>query len=111
MTLRTISATRRTVVSRSSDVAKASATSSSKDSTGKRSGFDRTEPIEVTSYDNSRVSGSRCLKLFAGNDADVGEIAVFLGIVEAVADHEFIGDLEADVVAFEGELAPGRFVE
>src|SRR5215467_99323 len=45
MTLRTTSATRRSVVSRSSDVASTSATSSSSDSAGRRSGLDTTEPI------------------------------------------------------------------
>src|SRR5580704_9453565 len=53
MTLRTTSATRRTVVSRSSEVASTSATSSSSDSTGKRSGLASTESIGW--YDSSRV--------------------------------------------------------
>src|SRR5579862_9804937 len=46
MTLRTTSATRRRVVSRSSDVANTSATSRSKDSAGSRSGLETTEPME-----------------------------------------------------------------
>src|SRR5436305_12427279 len=110
MTLRTISATRRTVVSRSRDVAKASATSSNNDSTGNRCGFDKTDPIGVTSYDNSRLSSSRCAKLFARDNADIGEIAVFLGIVEAVSNHEFVGNFKTHVVALEGKLAARRLI-
>ena len=52
----------------------------------------------MTSYDNSRVSGSRCLKSFARNDANIGQVAVFLGIVGAIADHEHVGDHKADEV-------------
>src|SRR5581483_11735731 len=47
MTLRTTSATRRSVVSRSSEVASTSATSSSSDSAGDGSGLDTTELILV----------------------------------------------------------------
>src|SRR5579863_97420 len=113
MTLRTTSATRRTVVSRSSEVASTSATSSSSDSTGKRSDFVRTEPIVV--YDSSRVF-SACreaplVPLFPGHHTNIGQVAIFLGVVEAVADHKFVGNLEPDVVALERQFAPRWFVE
>src|SRR5579863_357012 len=128
MTLRTTSATRRTVVSRSSDVARTSATSSRSDSTGRRSGLERTEPIPVNdSSRSSRISagskiptsrkrtrdpspslraGSALLGLFSGHDANVGEVAVFFRVVKAVADYEFVGNFEAHVIALERKLAP-----
>src|SRR5579862_5292444 len=108
MTLRTTSATRRTVVSRSSEVANTSATSSSSDSTGKRSGLERTESI--VGYDSSTFPGTSCeplnrLKRLVGSgissraapaakpsdDANVGEVAILFRVIEPVADHKFIG--------------------
>src|ERR1700740_1606639 len=127
MTLRTTSATRRSVVSRSSDVAKTSATSSSKDSTGKRSGLEMTELI--TRYDSSRAAGlisaiflrplecqrknraSPAGQLFSRHDANIREIAIFFRVIEPVADHELVRNLKADVIAFERKLAPRRLVE
>src|ERR1700739_2681333 len=115
MTLRTTSATRRSVVSRSSDVAKTSATSSSKDSTGRRSGLEMTELI--TRYDSSRAAGlisaisyaaSRVStqdscpqaadQLFSRHNTDIRQIAILFRVVEAVADHELVWNLEADVI-------------
>ena len=46
-----------------------------------------------------------------GEDADVFDAAVALGIVHAVADDELIGDLEGDVVGFDGDEAALGFVE
>src|SRR5271169_4600860 len=127
MTLRTTSATRRTVVSRSSDVASTSATSSSSDSTGRRSGLDRTEPILL--YDSSRLpvplssgefgakglldsySGTTAGALPSGHNANVGEVAVLLRVVQSVANHKFIWNLEPDVVALKRKLASRRLVE
>src|SRR5579863_3189292 len=124
MTLRTTSATRLTVVSRSSDVAKTSATSSKSDSTGRRSGLETTEPI--AGYDNSYIplfpiaqKGRGCCgsprrvvtKLLSRHNANVGKVAIFLCVVEPIADHKFIGNLEADIVAFQGKLAPRGLVE
>src|ERR1700726_2312776 len=139
MTLRTTSATRLTVVSRSSDVASTSATSSSKDSTGKRSGLEMTEPIAriiaaafpvlppgtpPTVLEADRGSVALNLKpsprrtrshtkkasvdqvlcdtscpswfmvLFSRHNANIGEIAIFLSVVQPVANHEFVRNLE-----------------
>src|SRR5580658_3007797 len=126
MTLRTTSATRRTVVSRSSDVASTSATSSSNDSTGNRSGLDSTEPISL--YDSSRVPvvagsnhGPKRGFYFQGATipsalsswyhANVGEVAILLRVIKPEANHEFVGNLESDVIAFQRQLAPRRLVE
>src|SRR5579862_4856329 len=124
MTLRTTSATRLTVVSKSSEVANTSATSRRSDSTGKRSGLEMAEPI--AKYDSSRGpqfligqqqrgcgGGPRCAcsKLFSGNNANVGEIAIFLGIVKPVADDKFVWDFEADVVSFQRKLSPRGLIE
>src|SRR5579864_5641987 len=120
MTLRTTSATRRTVVSRSSDVATASATSSSNDSTGKRSGLEITEPIVgmiAAAFPVPAVregSGSKGVSeflalcgstLFSGHNANVGEVTIFLRVVQSVANHKFVRNLETNVVAIQGELA------
>src|ERR1035437_7173309 len=128
MTLPTTSATRRTVVSRSSDVANTSATSSSSDSTGNRSGLESTEPIR--SYDSSRVPRSSWLAgsagskgvsstqlgatraaLFSRYNANVCQIAVLLRVIQSVAHHKSIGNLEPDIVALQRKLAPRRLVE
>src|SRR5579859_1118861 len=128
MTLRTTSATRRTVVSRSSDVANTSATSSSSDSTGKRSGLESTEPIlrmiaaafrlplkaktqRLKSGVVSLISPrSTDAALASRHHANIGKIAIFLRVVEAVADYKFL-NLESNVVAFQRKLAPRRLVE
>ncbi len=38
-------------------------------------------------------------------DSDIRQVAVFLGIVEAVADDELVGDLGAAVIRYERYLA------
>jgi hypothetical protein len=48
---------------------------------------------------------------FGGEDADVVDAAVALGVVHAVADDELVGDLEGYVVGFDGDEAALRFVE
>jgi hypothetical protein len=42
---------------------------------------------------------------FLFENADVGEVAVLLVVVESVADHEFVGDLKADIISHCGGLA------
>ena len=37
-----------------------------------------------------------------GKYADIGQVAVLLGKIHAVADDEFIGDSEADIIRLEG---------
>ncbi len=46
-----------------------------------------------------------------GEEADVVYAAVALGVVHAVADDELIGDLEGDVVGFDGDETAGGLVE
>ena len=43
--------------------------------------------------------------------ADVGQVAVLLGVVETVADHEPVLDREADVVHLHVDLAAARFAQ
>ena len=58
----------------------------------------------------SRRSG---VGLAAGQsqDANIAEIAIALGIVQAIADHEFVGNFETDVVRPDFFHAPPRFAE
>lgn len=37
--------------------------------------------------------------------ADIGEVAVALGVVDAIADHELVGDFEADPARLDVDLA------
>src|SRR5271156_64015 len=127
MTLRTTSATRRRVVSRSSEVDMTSATSSNRGSTyrclscGKCfSSLFRTEAIismiaavlsvPSTQYLVPRTAtcdrlalvfllGTRylVLSLLARHDADVGQIPIAFRVVQSVAHNELIGNGEADV--------------
>ena len=48
---------------------------------------------------------------FGGEDADVFDATVALGVVHAVADDELVGDLEAYVVGLDGDEAALGFVE
>ncbi len=48
---------------------------------------------------------------FGGEDADVFDAAVALGVVHAVADDEFVGNLEGNVVGFDGDETALGFVE
>src|SRR5687768_1145748 len=45
------------------------------------------------------------------DDADIREIAILFRVVETVADHKSIFDLEADVLDFDIDLTPGRLAE
>ena len=47
----------------------------------------------------------------SGHDADIGKIAVFLRIVHAIADDEFVGDGEADVIGGDVFEAAGWLVK
>ena len=38
-------------------------------------------------------------------NADVGQVPVLLVVVESVADHEFVGNLKADIISHRGCLA------
>src|ERR1700722_15383539 len=132
MTLRTTSATRRRVVSRSSEVASTSATSSSKGSICKCcAGLERTDPIvsmiaagfretESTPVRSGfcRLLGVRqCCAAFLSTTllprhyADIGQGAVALRVIQPIADHQFIGDLEADVIALKWKLAPRGLIQ
>src|SRR3954447_25914584 len=51
----------------------------------------------------SLIPGTLSLR---GQHGDVRQMAVFVVVVQAVADHEPVGDLEADVVRLEGDLLP-----
>src|SRR5262245_38244425 len=51
------------------------------------------------------------LDLRLGQRGDVGKVAVALGVVEAVADDETVGNGEADVIERHLPLAPPRLVE
>jgi phosphatidylglycerol:prolipoprotein diacylglycerol transferase len=48
---------------------------------------------------------------FVGEEADVVDTSVALGVVHAVADDELVGDLEGYVVGFDGDEATFRLVE
>src|SRR5438309_3201654 len=66
-----------------------------------------------------RPSGRRCISVASVADrVDLGaehaheaEVAVVLGVVEAVADDELVGDREPDVVDRDVDEAPGGLVE
>jgi phosphoglycolate phosphatase-like HAD superfamily hydrolase len=47
----------------------------------------------------------------SGEDADVIDTAVALGVVHAIADDELVGNFEGHVVGFDGNEASLRFVE
>ena len=48
---------------------------------------------------------------FGGEDADVFDAAVALGVVHAVTDDELVRDFEGYVVGFDGDEAALGFVE
>src|SRR5437763_9337265 len=129
MTLRTTSATRRSVVSRSKDVASTSATSSSSDSAGDGSGLETTELMLVmiaVSFSRpvdtwAMLLGKHRAKVRSGRDTgfyllsrhhtNIREIAVFFGVIESVADHKFVRNLKSHVIAFQGKLAARGFIQ
>src|SRR5438876_2243276 len=43
--------------------------------------------------------------------ANIRQIAILLGIIKPIADHELVWDGESQIIRFDGQLAPGRFVE
>src|SRR5260370_21485419 len=55
-----------------------------------------------SSDDRLLLAGTRSSGLLLltsqGEHADIGAVAVALGVIQAVADHEFVGDGEAHVV-------------
>jgi hypothetical protein len=59
-------------------------------------------------------TGCRCDSLDRGNgpkDADVWKLAVLLGVIQTVADHKEVRNLEADVVRAHGDNAARDFIE
>ena len=48
---------------------------------------------------------------FARYDADIGKVAVTLGVIQTEADHEFVRDRETNVVALQGQFTARRLVE
>ncbi len=65
--------------------------------------------------DDQEFSRSRCFELRPksrlGNVADIGEIAVLLVEIEAVADHEDIGNLKAHVIRLHGDDTAGVLIQ
>src|ERR1700690_592063 len=114
MTLRTSSATRRNVVSRSSVVLTTSATSSRRGSTWEAckvgaavvfTGFILVHLQFAICNWQWKIESAREAKLRPVNSplqifqhANIRNVAIALGIVQAVADHVGIGNGEADVV-------------
>ena len=49
--------------------------------------------------------------LLSRDYTNVWQIAVFFGVIEAVADHKFVRNLKSDVIAFQGKLAARRFIQ
>src|SRR6202022_2497775 len=45
------------------------------------------------------------------DDADIGQVAVFFGIVDAVAGNEYVADGEADKIKLDFDLPPLRLIE
>src|SRR5581483_9571147 len=133
MTLRTNSATRFRVVSRSKVVFTTSATSSSSGSTLGNPAW--VSVADIAAYDNSRFGSyplsARCYRevtwnqtatafpcqqgrdgrSLARDDADIGQVAIALRIVQAVTHNELIGNFETDVIGLDGLLAPRRLVQ
>ena len=58
-----------------------------------------------------RVAGALVTGDFGGENADVFNAAVTLGVVHAVADDKLVGDLEGYVVGFDGDETTLGFVE
>src|SRR5205814_752920 len=66
--------------------------------------------IQSTMNQHSTINNQQST-ISRSNDGDVREIAVPLGVVEAVADDEAIFDREADVFDLHVDLAPRRLAE
>src|SRR6202011_4163485 len=60
----------------------------------------------------ARMRSSRLFRLRSqGEHADIREVAVGLGVIQAVADHEFVGDGEANVIGADFGQAARRLIE
>jgi len=57
------------------------------------------------------VNGSYASALHQSTNANIRQVAIFLGVVGAVANHEHIADLKADEIERDRDLAPLRLVE
>src|SRR5579863_8394461 len=55
-------------------------------------------------YDISRLRLPR-------HDANIGKVAIFLGVVQAVTYDKFVGNSESDIISLDGHFAAGRFVQ
>src|ERR1700680_4651729 len=44
-------------------------------------------------------------------NADVRQVAIALGVIQSIADHELIGNLEAHVITFDGHFPARGLVE
>lgn len=49
--------------------------------------------------------------LFQIHGGDVGQVAAFLVYIQAVADHEVVGDLEAQVINLDIYFVAGFFIQ
>lgn len=57
------------------------------------------------------MANLRLVRCIFGEETDIFNSAIALGIVHAVADDELVGDFESDIVGFDRNEAPFRFVE
>src|ERR1700678_2977437 len=118
MTVRTTSAMRRRVVSRSSEVARTSDISSNKGSTANCfPELFRTDPmvrsmiaaaIEVPGAPRCEYSPG---SLLPRDNTNVGQIAIAFGIVKSVADDKFVGNGEAHIVALQRQFPARRLIQ
>src|SRR5579863_10496714 len=68
--------------------------------------------LRKASEDSQEWPSYKRLRWRQGKDAHVLEIAIALGVVQAVSDDEFIGNLEADIIRFDVFLdAPFRLIQ
>jgi hypothetical protein len=71
-----------------------------------------TERFDVVGGDSGSVLATcYSVVLLARYYADIGQIAISLGIIKAITDDEFIWDCEANVIALQRQFAAGRLVE
>src|SRR4029077_12630848 len=60
----------------------------------------------------SEMMSTRFLLLRSqGENTNVGEVPVTLGVIQAVADHEFVGDRETHIVGADFRKTPFRLVQ
>ena len=67
--------------------------------------------ISRTAKSPDAASGVRSLLFRAFHDANVVEIAILLGVVEAVADYKLVGNLKSNVACVDGTQAALGFIE